>query len=202
MKTVKNITGLFLAGFFLCGFIILQKQNSSAQSTEEVGKIKWHTFQEAAELSKKEKRKIFIDVFTDWCGWCKVMDRNTFPNPVIVKYMNEHFYAVKLNAEMKDTVVFGGNTYINPSPNAPRSTHQLASALLNNQLSYPTTVYLDENFSMLTQVPGYRKPEELEPILKFFGENAFKTQKWEEFSSTFKGEVVPAPATLPSGVPH
>ena len=204
MKAAKIIIGLFTSGLLLCGFIFLHGQTKPvpASPSQEGEKIQWHTFQEALELSKKEKKKIFIDVFTDWCGWCKVMDRNTFPNPVIAKYMNAHFYAVKLNAEMKDTIVFNNYTFVNPSPKVPRSTHQLASSLLNNQLSYPTTVYLDENFNMLTQVPGYRKPEELEPILKFFGDDIFKTQKWEDYSKTFVGEVVPAPAAPAPVISH
>ena len=201
MKTLKFLTLLFGFGLLLSGFIVFPGKGDPAPQSVEPEKIQWHTFQEALELSKKEKKKIFIDVFTDWCGWCKVMDRNTFPDPVITKYMNEHFYAVKLNAEMKDTVIFNNYTFVNPSPKTPRSTHQLASSLLNNQLSYPTTVYLDENFSMLTQVPGYRGPQELEPILKFFGDNAFKTQKWEEYSKNFKGEVAPPPVTPPTVVP-
>jgi thioredoxin-related protein len=205
MKGFRIIAGLIISGLLLCGFVFLKNHTRGSgpviqTSADET--IHWYTFQEALEMSKKEKKKIFIDVFTDWCGWCKVMDRNTFPNPVIAKYMNQHFYAVKLNAEMKDTVLFNNYAFVNPSPNTPRSTHQLASSLLNNQMSYPTTVYLDENFSMLTQVPGYRKPEELEPILKFFGEDAFKTQKWEDFSKNFKGEIVPLPAAAPPVVPH
>jgi thioredoxin-related protein len=204
MKALKVIATLFISGSLLCGFVFLHSKGNPVPSTQpqEGEKIHWHTFQEAIALSKTEKKKIFIDVFTDWCGWCKVMDRNTFPDPVIAKYMNEHFYAVKLNAEMKDTVLFNNYSFVNPSPNTPRSTHQLASSLLNNQMSYPTTVYLDENFSMLTQVPGYRKPEELEPILKFFGDNAFKTQKWEDYTKTFKGEVIPAPPVAPPVITH
>ncbi len=62
--------------------------------------VKWMSFEEAVERSKTEKRKIFIDVFTDWCGWCKVMDKNTFPDLVIAKLLsNEKFYPVKFNAE-------------------------------------------------------------------------------------------------------
>ena len=166
-------------------------------------KLHWHTFQEAVELNKKEKKKIFIDVFTDWCGWCKVMDKNTFTDPVIIKYMNQKFYAVKLNAEMKDTIVFNNYTFVNPNPTGLRSTHQLASSLLNNKLSYPTTVYLDENYNLLTQVPGYLQPIQMEPILKYFGDNVYPTTKWEDYQKTFKGEIIPAPqGTQPSPPSH
>lgn len=152
-------------------------------------KINWLTFEQAVELNKKNPKKIFIDVYTGWCGWCKVMDAQTFTNPVIIKKMNANFYAVKLDAEMKDTVRFQNQVFVNPNPTQRGSTHQLAAALLNGQMSYPTTVYLDENFSMLGPVPGFLKPEAMEPILAFYGENHYKQTKWEDFSKTFKGEV-------------
>ena len=205
MKTSKIIIGLFISGSLLSGFIFIRHQNNPAPPTVETGeKIHWHTFQEAIELSKKEKKKVFIDVYTSWCGWCKVMEKNTFTNPVIIKYVNQHFYAVRLDAEMKDTINFNNYTFVNPNPTVPRSTHQLASSLLSNKLSYPTTVYLDENFNLLTQVAGYLQPSQLEPIVKFFGEDAFKTQKWEEYQQTFKGEIPPpAPTESPITVaPH
>src|SRR5664279_713123 len=68
-------------------------------------KIRWYSFEEAYTLNKKKPKKIFIDVFTDWCGWCRKMDAETFTNPTISEYMSDHFYCVKLNAERKDTVV-------------------------------------------------------------------------------------------------
>lgn len=192
MKNIKIIFPLFVSGLFFCSFIFYYKGGAE--------KIKWVSFTEAVELNKKEKKKIFIDVYTDWCGWCKVMDKNTFSHPVIAKYMNEKFYSVKLNAEMKDTVVFNGNVFVNPNPKQMRSTHQLAASLLSNKLSYPTTVYLDENFSLLTQVPGYLQPTQMEPIVKYFGENSYSTIKWEDFQKTFKGEIAapPPPATAPT----
>lgn len=203
MRMLKVIIPIVICVLIFCGFIFF-KQEAPKTMGEEPVKITWHTFQEAVELSKKEKKKIFIDVYTDWCGWCKVMDRNTFTHPVIAKYMNEKYYAVKLNAEMKDTVVFNNYSFVNPTPNVPRSTHQLASSLLNNRMSYPTVVFLDENFSMLTQVPGYQKPEQIEPILKYFGDNAYPATNWEDYSKKFKGEVVvPAtPVATPTVAPH
>ena len=116
--------------------------------------------------------------------------------------MNEHFYAVRLDAEMKDTVVFNNYTFVNPNPSGLRSTHQLASSLLNNKLSYPTTVYLDENFNLLTQVPGYLQPNQLEPILKYFGDNAYPNTKWEDFQKNFKSEIVVPPPTVTPPTPH
>ncbi len=149
------------------------------------GEVKWLTFEEAIQKSKKEKRKIFIDVYTDWCGWCKVMDKNTFSEANVAKILNEKFYAVKFNAEQRDSVVFNGVTYkFIASGNS--GYHQLAAALMNNKLSYPTVVFLDENFGMLQPLPGYQKPEEFHKIVQFIGEDHYKTVKWEDWQSVYK----------------
>ena len=71
-------------------------------------KIQWISFEDAVERCAKEPKMVFIDVYTDWCGWCKRMDQSTFVNPVIAKYMNEHFYCVKFDAERQDTLTFQG----------------------------------------------------------------------------------------------
>ena len=147
-------------------------------------KIKWYTFQEAIELNKKEPRKIFIDVYTDWCGWCKKMDANTFRNHKIIKILNERFYAVKFNAEQKQDILFNGKTF-KFIANGRRGYHELAAALLNNKLSYPSIAYLNEDNQLLTSVPGYQTPESLEPILMFLSEDAFKTETFQSYKKKF-----------------
>ena len=66
------------------------------KAADEKPKIKWLTFEQAVELSQKEPRKILIDIYTDWCGWCKKMDAATYMHPKIVEYINTHYYAVKV----------------------------------------------------------------------------------------------------------
>jgi len=73
--------------------------------------VKWMSFEQAMEKSKSEKRKIFIDVYTDWCGWCKVMDKNTFSEANVAKILNEEFYPVKFNAEQRENIIFNGTTF-------------------------------------------------------------------------------------------
>lgn len=152
-------------------------------------KIEWLTFEEAIQRNEKEPKKFLIDMWTVWCGWCKKMDATTFGNPKIAKIVNEHYYAVKFNAETKDTMYIGGKTYINEFPNKKRHPHQIAITLMQGKMSYPTIVYLDENVNLLQSIPGFHSPKDIEPILKFFGENAFKEQDWgsyqNEFTSSF-----------------
>jgi thioredoxin-related protein len=153
--------------------------------------VKWMTFEEAVEKSKTEKRKIFIDVYTDWCGWCKVMDKNTFTDPQIARLLNEKYYAVKFDAEQTADVVFRGTTF-KFVPFGNKGAHQLAMALLNNNLSYPNFVFLDEEFRIVpifsgsTSVPGYRKPEEFHIFLAFVDGDHFKKLSIQEYQKQYK----------------
>jgi thioredoxin-related protein len=133
--------------------------------------IEWLTWDEAVERQQQEPRKIFIDVYTDWCGWCKKMDASTFIDPSIANTMNGQYYAVKLDAERKDTIDFNGHKFFNVNPTAKRGVHTLASSLLDNQMSYPSFVILDENFNRQFIIKGYQKVPELLGTLLFFGAN-------------------------------
>ncbi|HTL10164.1 MAG TPA: DUF255 domain-containing protein, partial [Chitinophagaceae bacterium] len=74
-------------------------------------KLQWMTMKEAEQAMLKEKRPILIDLYTSWCGWCKVMDRKTYSNPKVIAYLQEHFYPVKINAETKETISFNQKEY-------------------------------------------------------------------------------------------
>ena len=97
-------------------------------------KVKWISIEEAEKLNKQEPRKIMVDVYTDWCGWCKKMDKETFSHPVIAEYINKNYYAVKLDAEGKDEITFSGTTYKFIAQGS-RGYHELAAGLLNGKMS-------------------------------------------------------------------
>ena len=111
---------------------------SQTQETHP-GPVKWLSFEEAVALNKKDKKQIFIDVYTTWCGPCKMMDKYTFTDPEVAKILNRDFYPVKLNAEQRENIAFEGTTF-KFIPNGASGYHQLAAALLNNKLQYPTFV--------------------------------------------------------------
>ncbi len=160
-----------------------QKQNLSGFG------VKWYTIQQAEKLMKESPRPLFIDTYTDWCVYCKRMDQDIFSNSVISEILNTKFYPVKFNAEGKEAVTFMGQTFINDGK-AGRS-HQLAVALLKGQLSFPTVVFLtlENNKISVTPVPGYRPPKEMEALLSFFADKAYKTTSWEEYQKSFVGKV-------------
>ncbi len=149
--------------------------------------VNWLSWQEATELARAEgnAKKIFIDVYTDWCGWCKRMDKDTFQNPQVAAYMNENFYMVKMDGEGKEPIEFKGKTYTYV-PSGRRGYHQFAAALLQGRLSYPTVVFLDEQFNMLSPVPGYQKPGPFLNIARYFGEDIYKELDWKTYSGQGK----------------
>ena len=151
--------------------------------SQENNSIHWLSFEQAVELQAQESnsKKIFIDVYTDWCGWCKKMDKNTFQNPEVAAYMKQHFYMVKLDGEGKEPIVFKSQTF-SFVPSGRNGYHELAANLLQGQLSYPTVVYLDENMNMLSPVPGYLTPEPFLKIATYFGDDIYKTTTWEDYS--------------------
>ncbi|SFC51378.1 Protein of unknown function, DUF255 [Flexibacter flexilis DSM 6793] len=155
-------------------------------NAKDEAKIEWLDIEEAVKRAKKKRKKILIDIYTDWCGWCKVMDKKTFSHPAIAEYINENFYAVKMNAEKRDNIIFNDQVY---TFNEQGRSHNLAITLLSGQMSYPSVVYLDEKLKVIQAVPGFHEAKEYDAILHFFAENKYKKEKWEEFKVEFKSEI-------------
>lgn len=178
--------------FFSFVLLLVLALPATAQDAVKA-EIKWMSIEEAIAAQKKQPKKILLDVYTNWCGPCRMMSNDTFKNDSVVAYVNKHFYAVKFNAEGNDTVAFRGQTFTNPNydpnkVNGRNGTHDFAAiAAVQGRLSYPTIVYLDEQLDILSPVPGYIKAPEIEPILRFFAENIYLTQKWEEYHGAFEG---------------
>jgi thioredoxin-related protein len=157
--------------------------------------IKWVTLQEAIELQKKTPKKIMMDVYTSWCGPCKMLDKNTFHNKDVVEYVNKNYYAVKFNGEGNDRVTFNGATYSNPNydparANSRNSAHQLAGYLQIN--AYPTIVFFDEKGGVIAPIRGYQSPPQLELFLKMFKADEHKNldtqEKFDNYRVSFKPE--------------
>lgn len=140
-------------------------------STFAQEKINWLTWEEAVKKQQVERKKIFIDLYTSWCGWCKKMDATTFKDQSIVSVMNKYYYAVKFDAERKDTLLFNNHKFYNINPTLKRGTHTFAISLLDSKMTYPSFVILDENFNRSSILTGYQEVENLLGSLLFFGTN-------------------------------
>ncbi|MFN8240972.1 MAG: DUF255 domain-containing protein [Bacteroidales bacterium] len=149
--------------------------------------VKWYSIEEAEKLQKQAPRPIVVDTFTDWCGWCKKLDQDTFSNPVIAEILNTRFYPVKFDAEGKDPVTFQGRKFINDGQAG--KAHQLAVALLRGELSYPNIVFFNEKSQLVTNAPGYRQPKEMEALLSYFADKAYEKMNLDDYLKTFKGKL-------------
>jgi len=149
--------------------------------------VKWYSIEEAAALAKTDPRPIFVDTYTDWCGWCKKLDKETFSNPVIAEILNTKYYPVKFDAEGSEPVTFQGRKFVNDGTLG--KTHQLAYALLQGNLGYPTVVFLTANSELITPVSGYKTPVQIEPMLMYFAGTSWQKQSYEEFMKTFQGKA-------------
>jgi thioredoxin-related protein len=174
---MKYNKGVFLSIILGLSFIIMVSFN--AFKPISVQEIKWISFEDAVELQKTKPKKIIVDVYTDWCGWCKKMDKNTYTDAEVIKQIEANFYFVKLDAEQKEEIKYKDKVF---SFKQEYKANELAVSLLNGQMSYPSTVFLDEDMNLLTVVPGYLTPKDMNPILKYFGENIYKEKNWKEYS--------------------
>lgn len=163
--------------------------------TTTAQEINWVTLEEASKLQEKEPRKIIMDMYTNWCGPCKLLDKMTFHNKDVVDYINKNYYAVKFNAEGNDVVNFKGKTYTNPGFNPAKAnrrntSHQLASYF--SIRAYPTIVFLDEKGEFIAPISGYKQPQQLELYLKMFKKNEHlqmdTQQKFNAYYKAFKPE--------------
>lgn len=144
------------------------------------GKINWISFKEAYERNQKAPRKMVIDVYTGWCGWCKVMDQRTFSQPAVIDYVNDHYYAVKLDAEMKEDVTIGDKTF---KYQEQSRAHELAISLLQGKMGYPTTVFLNEKMEMIQPISGYLEPRLFHQIITYFGGNYQTKEQFDAYKA-------------------
>ena len=157
--------------------------------SQEKAKVKWYSFEKAVKLNKENPKKILVDVYTDWCGWCKKMKKQTFNHPEIAGYINKHYYPVRFNAETNKNVKFKGRMFSKKEKEG-RRPHDLAIALLNGKMSYPSVAYLNGNNELITTVPGYFGPKEYEPVLKFFARDIYKTKSFKAYKKQFENTLI------------
>ncbi len=147
MKRIKNI---FLAFAFLlvCG--------SFKVSTEELKWLDWNT---GYPLAKKTNKIVLVDAYTDWCGWCKKMDKDTYTNQKIISMLNKNFVVIKFNPEIKDAEY-------------ELEGHKVSGRELFAQLTqgkstgFPTTYFIEPNKKQIQVAAGYLGPDDFIKVLE------------------------------------
>lgn len=196
----KILLGILTFSFLMAAYAFTAVPDDVAKHVD--GKnVRWMTWEEAviaaqaAKAAGETPKKIFVDIYTDWCGWCKKMDKETFEQSMVASYLNEHFYPVKFDAEQKESITFDGKTF-KYIANGRRGYHELAAALLAGKMSYPTVVFLNEDFQLLQRIPGYLDIPTFDMIMHYLAEEHYTKTPWADFQKSYKSpQRMVAPTT-------
>ena len=115
-----------------------------------------------------------------WCNSCKVMMLATFTDTLNIKYLNKNFNLIDFNPDIQDTIIYKNQKFFNLK-NQQSPFHQLAFALTNDALNFPSLIVLDEKHTVLDVIPSYITPKFLNEIMHYYGEDIYKTKSWQEF---------------------
>lgn len=164
--------------YLICFFFVCTSERIQPRTE----KLEWLNLSEASVKLKQQSKPILIDVYTDWCHWCKVMDVKTYSNKKVIDYLQQNFYVVKLNAETRDTLTWAARRFVY---NSTYRINEFALFATNGQASFPTTVILLDDGTGPIPIPGYLQPRELELFVKYFGDRIYKTKTFPEYQKTF-----------------
>ncbi len=179
MKKILYLVLAIAAAGLVYSFIL---KDSSANVHSGGSAVKWMTMEQAVKANKTTQKKFFIDVYTDWCGWCKRMDATTFSDPAVAKYINENFYPVKFNAEQREDFVFNGQTF-KWQAGGRNGVNMFAYTLLDGRLGFPSYVYLTPNFERILISPGFKQVPDMTKELTFVNDNHYTSKSWEQYLS-------------------
>ena len=146
--------------------LILGAQQIKAQNTE----IEWIGFEALEDSLKVKTKPVVLYFYTDWCVYCKKMEKNAFKDAEVISELNEKFYAVKMNAESTDAIEFEGQIFTNEQAKIKRNgIHQIPLLLAsrkNKPISFPVIMVLDENFRVKKKSHEYLTSDQLKSMIK------------------------------------
>ena len=176
--STRTVSFIVVAALLVVALVaFLTSSDDSGESTTVTKEVTWHGFEEGVALAKQQNKKILVDVYTDWCVWCKKMDKEVYPDGGVGQSINQNFIAVKLNAESQNQVSYDG---------AKMSEASLAETM--GVSGYPTVLFLDPSAKPITKIAGYMQPKEFVTTLTFIGEDHYKNQTYSEYKSSIENK--------------
>ena len=166
------VVSIIVIGFALASGFFLSSNKSSAESTSNSA-LTWNTFDQGVALAKEQHKKVLVDVYTDWCGWCKKMDSDVYTDSKVIKTLTAKFVLVKLNAESNSKhVAYQGKQF---------TEAEFAQAV--GVSGYPSTLFFDSAGKPITLLPGFVPAEKFVPILTYIGDDHYLKVSFEQYLS-------------------
>ena len=165
------------AGLMAAALVVLLVSGRKPVPDTAPKPISWLTVDEAAARLQQEPKPVLIDLYTTWCGWCKQMDRKTYSNKQVAQYLSDKFYTVKLDAETHNTVNWQGKSY---ASDPQYRCNLFAVYLSHGRLEFPTTIIIVPGQEPQA-IPGYMEPKEIETLVKYFGEGAYRSESFDDY---------------------
>ena len=136
---------------------------------QDADQISWLTFEQLDDSLQVHPKKVFIDFYADWCTPCLKMDRVAFQDKQVVAILNTEYYAVKMNVETEDTIVFNDQVFVNENLNKPNPVHQIPALMARRKgkpFSLPAMVILNEKFEATARYFQYLNARQMIRVLK------------------------------------
>jgi len=181
---------IFLIAFMcVLGTVYAQKKKSAdggkASGAKKTGtppqsmEFSWISYEEALKKGKLENKNIFIDFYTDWCGWCKRLDKDVYSDSGVKTVLAKYFVTSKVNGE--------SNRRFKLEDGTEQTEASLARDIFQVRY-YPNLWFLTPEGEKLSYIPGYVPKEKFVTILNFIRTKAYQTKTFEEFEKEQSGK--------------
>jgi thioredoxin-related protein len=125
----------------------------------QAGDVQWTRWDAGLKTAAERNRPVLVDVYTDWCGWCRRMDHDVYSRDDVRRYLSQHFVMVRLNAESPTAASYEDHRYT-----------ESGLAARFRVSGYPTTIFLKPNGEHLVNVPGYVPADRFLLLLQYIGD--------------------------------
>ncbi len=172
-KKTTNRSRLAIGAVVLAIAALWMLYNMRSSDEERVnGAVRWASFNDGMATARAEHKMVMVDVYTDWCVWCKKLDKEVYPDPRVSSAIASQFVPIKVNAESGSTIEFNG----------VRMTEE-QFARQAGVTGYPTVLFLDDQGKVVTTLPGFLPADRFVRVLQYVSEHRYREQSLDDFLS-------------------